>query len=115
MNGNFEAIRDLTPEARATYHARHRAAIERIVEQIPLICFTSWDPPDPEGDKEEEGAALTSAFNIQPESSILPGSAFVAKADVSHSATVIRGKKPFDRKAFTESLLAMLADRIASE
>lgn len=37
---------------------------------------------------------LTSAFKIQPESSVLAGSDYVGKADINHNVTMIRSDRP---------------------
>lgn len=122
MGGNFDAVRDLTPDARVAYMKEHADEIKSLVRNLPLICFTSWESPEkgskkPKEDKEPEDAPaeqpeLTSAFRIQPESCLLPGCAYVAKAGVSHSDTVISGPEFFDRDAMTRALLAMLAERL---
>jgi hypothetical protein len=115
MGGNFDAVRDLTPAARAQYHAAHAVEIRALVARIPVLCFASWQPPkeqDRERTPDNTPPPLTSAFRIQPESSILEGCEYVAKSGVSHDATVIRALEPFDRAAFTTALLAMLAERL---
>lgn len=117
LGGDFDAIRDLTPEARAKYLQEHSTEIERLTQSLPILCFASWEQPGTAAPQAQADAGkevqqpLTSAFRIQPESQILAGSTYVAKAGVSHSATVIRAGQAYDRPAFTRALLAMLADR----
>jgi hypothetical protein len=119
MGGDFDAIRDLTPEARAKYHAEHAEEIRTLVERLPVISFATWETPEKGEPKDTKGLTndeplLTSAFKIQPESSILSGSDYVGKAGINHNVTVIRSSKLYDRPAMTRALLAMLADRVAS-
>jgi hypothetical protein len=119
LGGDFDAVRDLTPAARLKYHEEHSAEIESLTRSLPILCFASWeelsttDSPAQADGAEGDGRPLTSAFRIQPESSILAGSTYVAKAGISHSATVVRSGHPYDRRAFTRALLAMLAERMA--
>lgn len=122
MGGNFDAVRDLAPDARTAYMKEHAGEIERLVKNLPLICYTSWEAPETKSKKSDkiedaeqtpgEQAVLTSAFHIQPESCLLPGCTYVGKSGVSHSDTVISGPKFFDRDAMTRALLAMLAERL---
>lgn len=117
MGGDFDAIRDLTVEARAKYQAEHADGIRTLVERVPVISFATWKSPEKCDRKGVEGAVvgeppLTSAFKIRPESSILQGSDYVGKAGINHDVTVIRSDKPYDRLAMTRALLAMLAERV---
>jgi len=120
MGGDFDAIRDLTPEARAKYHAKHAEQIRRLVERLPIICMATWEPLAREERRslardEAGNPPLTRPSKIQPESSILKGTDYVAKSGINHNVTVIRGKKHYDRKAMTRAFLAMLADRVDGE
>lgn len=119
MGGDFDAIRDLTPDARATYHEAHADEIRRLVGALSILCMATWEPPEegkrPDRTRDAGGQpALTSAFKIQPESSILTGTDYVAKCGINHNVTVIRDAMPYDRPAMTRAFLAMLADRIRS-
>ena len=120
MGGDFDAIRDLTPEARAKYHAKHAEQIRSLVDSLPIICLATWEPLERKERKsmakdEAGNSPLTRPSKIQPESSILKGTDYVAKSGINHNITVIRGKKHYDRKAMTRAFLAMLADRVDPE
>jgi len=121
MGANFDAIRACSQKTRRAYMDQHADEVARLLKALPVLCFASWERPDPkdekrykdkDGKKAVEQKTLASAFDIQPESSVLPGADFIAKSGISHNQTVIADGKPFDRSGFTQTLFSMLADRM---
>lgn len=115
LGANFDAIRDCSQKARNDYMEQHADEIASLVKAVPVLCFASWAraaAKDGEGKDAGKPGELCSAFKIQPQSSILPGADFVAKSGISHNQTVIADGEPFDRVAFTQTLISMLADRM---
>jgi predicted alpha/beta hydrolase family esterase len=106
LGAQMRALNDLTTPARDCYMAQHSAEIETLLHATPVLCFASWSTLNCKTPRLSDGA-------VPAESAILPGSDYIAKSGITHSMPVIDLKvMPFDRVAFTRTLMQMLSERI---
>lgn len=112
MCADFDSIRDLTTKRREQYQAEHAAEIESLTQKLPVLCFASWEHKEADKKHGDDPPAPLCDGQVPTHSAILPGSEFVAKANVSHSMTVIHSSKPYDRVKFTKTLLLMLSEQM---
>lgn len=128
--GSLDALSDSTSEKTRQFMGSHARELRQLVKTVPILSFASWKDKPGEPQVMHPDSILFTTRNqmveqglrndglIPLKNAVLPGTSYVAAADIDHAETVMNNPSPvqpsrLDRKKLTAVLLAMLIEQIA--